>query len=114
MAFKEGKENPGSPLPHPEPQPTDPGGCPGDLGGRARKSPTLTGEELLDTRKATARPTQEDADYDPGEAHSHNQDNDAEGTWRQERQEKATSDASKLPEDPRVSYDQISPSLGKK
>lgn len=67
-----------------------------DLCSQARKSPTLTDEELLDAREATARPTQEDADYDPGESHSHDQGHDAEGAWTQDRQGKATSDASEL------------------
>lgn len=37
------------------------------------------GEELLDARKATARPTQEDADHDPRKAHGDNQGHNAEG-----------------------------------
>lgn len=94
---EEEKGNPGHSHPQPEPQPTGPGGHHGDLCSQARTSPTLTGEELLDAREATARPTQEDADYDPGESHSHNQGHDAEGAWRQDRQGKATSDASELP-----------------
>lgn len=49
-----------------------PGGHPGDVCSEAREGPTLTVEELLDARKSTARPTQEDADYDPGETHSDN------------------------------------------
>lgn len=44
-----------------------------------RRRPTLTGEELLDTRKATARPAQEDADHDPRKAHGDNQGHNAEG-----------------------------------
>lgn len=75
-----------------------------------RKSPTLTGEELLDARKVAAGPTQEDAQCDPGDTHGHNQGHDSEGAWRQDRQGEVTSDASELPNDPRASHGQISPS----
>lgn len=51
----------------------------------ARESPTLTGEELLDPRKAKA--TEEDADYDPGDSHGDDQGHDAKGAWRQDRDE---------------------------
>ena len=48
---------------------------------RVRESPTLTGEELLDPRKAKA--TEEDADYDPGDTHSDDQGHNVKGSWRQ-------------------------------
>lgn len=71
---------------HPlEPQPPGPGSHPGDLHEEAGKGPTLTGEELLDAREAAARPTSEDADYDPGEARDDDQGHDAEGAWRRDR-----------------------------
>ena len=50
---------------------------------RVRESPTLTGEELLDPRKAKA--TKEDADYDPGDTHSDDQGHNVKGAWRQDR-----------------------------
>ena len=71
--------------PRPPPPPPRASGCRprrprrGPRSG-ARESPTLTGEELLDARKATARPTEEDAGYEPGEAHGDDQGHDAEGT----------------------------------
>lgn len=77
--MEEEKGNPGPSHPRPEPQPTGPGGHHGDLCSQARKRPTLTDEELLDAREATARPTQEDGDYDPGESHGYNQGHDAQG-----------------------------------
>jgi len=53
---------------------------------RVRESPTLTGEELLDPRKAKA--TEEDADYNPGDSHGDDQGHDAKGAWRQDRHER--------------------------
>ena len=55
----------------------------GDPCSRVRESPTLTGEELLDPRKAKA--TKEDADYDPGDTHSDDQGHNVKGAWRQDR-----------------------------
>ena len=57
----------------------------GDPRSGARESPTLTGEELLDLRKAKA--TEEDTGYYPGDSHSDDQRHDAKGAWRQDRRE---------------------------
>lgn len=73
-------------LGHPlEPQPPGPGSHPGDLHNEAWKGPTLTGEELVDAREATARPTSKDGDYDLREAHDDNQGHNEEGALTQKR-----------------------------
>ena len=68
---------------------------------RVRESPTLTGEEMLDPRKAKA--TEEDADYDPGDTHSDDQGHNVKGSWRQNRRERGHLQGQQAPGRPQAS-----------
>ena len=59
-----------------------------------------TGEELLDVRKATAKPSQKNANHDPGKVHSDNQSPTWKGSRGRTDMGKATSVASESPNDP--------------